>query len=94
MNNGKVIEMYNFLLNQNVGWDTQIRENQNEFSDKAKCLETSTFFPCRLKSEIDRLFVELIVVHPEFSGYKSDGPVRKLEMLAKHWRSPRLVYIW
>ena len=40
----------------------------------------------RLKYELDQLFSELTVRCPELAGYKSDGPLRKLEMLSGQWR--------
>lgn len=39
-----------------------------------------------LKEAVDRLFVDLLISNPELSAYKSDGPVRKLEMISERRR--------
>ena len=49
-------------------------------------VQTSFLLSSRLKYELDLLFNELASNCPRLSGYKSDGPLRKLEMLSNHWR--------
>ena len=64
---------------------------KSEIIQNARKINLIFFLSKRLKSEIDQLFVEVTVGRPEPSGYKSDGPVRKLQMLKEHWRSIRSV---
>jgi len=49
-------------------------------------LQTFFLLSSRLKYELDLLFNELASKSPRLSGYKSDGPLRKLEMLSNGWR--------